>query len=359
MSVNLNNLEPRLNKAAFQILTQWWIDKKIDSQELKVIGRWALDYPKTMEALDASELHTLALPQAEMELEILQSKEAKDKLAQGLTEMEIMREAEIDLEFYLIKAPKLSNPKFHQALEKDLYLAEETEKYKVFKEILEQHKISNFKGSYYTHDLQQGSRAAKSFSILKDDNSEANKNTQELIKKAFEANVSLIAKEYEKEFDIFEYRGLVISGEKTSLNSLSFYVSTPDKKIFIEPHNMVYKRKDNQQLFSLESLVTFGGFVTRLNNFCNDIDKFIESNNENIRRLNKEIKELEAITGENAIEYRRKDYLEALREDNRLIIDEIEKSAKDKNYKSEFEPKSAKILQALNAKSFKNEEILR
>lgn len=106
-------------------------------------------------------------------------------------------------------------------------------------------------------------------------------------------------------------------------------------------------------------MVTFGGFVTRLNNFCNDIDKFIESNNENIRRLNKEIKELEAITGENAIEYRRKDYLEALREDNRLIIDEIEKSAKDKNYKSEFEPKSAKILQALNAKSFKNEEILR
>lgn len=242
---------------------------------------------------------------------------------------------------------------------KNQYLAEETEKYKVFKEILEQHKISNFKGSYYTHDLQQGSRAAKSFSILKDDNSEANKNTQELVKKAFEANVSLIAKEYEKEFDIFEYRGLVISGEKTSLNSLSFYVSTPDKKIFIEPHNMVYKRKDNQQLFSLESLVTFGGFVTRLNNFCNDIDKFIESNNENIRRLNKEIKELEAITGENAIEYRRKDYLEALREDNRLIIDEIEKSAKDKNYKSEFEPKSAKILQALNAKSFKNEEILR
>ena len=127
MSVNLNNLEPRLNKAAFQILTQWWIDKKIDSQELKVIGRWALDYPKTMEALDASELHTLALPQAEMELEILQSKEAKDKLAQGLTEMEIMREAEIDLEFYLIKAPKLSNPKFHQALEKDLRYEEELE----------------------------------------------------------------------------------------------------------------------------------------------------------------------------------------------------------------------------------------
>jgi len=127
MLVNLNNLEPRLNKAAFQMLTQWWIDKKIDSQELKVIGRWALDYPKTMEALDASELHTLALPQAEMELEILQSKEAKDKLAQGLTEMEIMREAEIDLEFYLIKAPKLSNPKFRQALEEDLRYEEELE----------------------------------------------------------------------------------------------------------------------------------------------------------------------------------------------------------------------------------------
>ena len=134
--------------------------------------------------------------------------------------------------------------------------------------------------------------------------------------------------------------------------------ATDDKKIFIEPENMVYKNKD-KNLFDLENLVSFNGFITRLNNFYSELDGHIKENIEQISRLDKEIVELETVTGNNALEYKRKDYLEALREDNRLIIDEIEKSAKDKNYKSEFEPKSAKILQALNAKSFKNEEILR
>ncbi|HEE6708481.1 TPA: hypothetical protein R7179_001722, partial [Campylobacter jejuni subsp. jejuni] len=41
-------------------------------------------------------------------------------------------------------------------------------------------------------------------------------------------------------------------------------------------------------------------------------------------------------------------YLEALREDNRIIMDEIEKMSKQKNYKSDFVPKSAKILEDLN-----------
>jgi len=206
--------------------------------------------------------------------------------------------------------------------------------------------------------LQTGKVIENGFTILKDDNSEANKMEQETVKKAFEENISLIVKEYEKEFDILSYRGLIISGERTDLNTLSFYISTPDKKIFIEPENMVYKNKD-KNLFDLENLVSFNGFMTRLNNFYSELDGLIKYNIEQISRLDKEIVELEAVTGNNALEYKKKDYLEALREDNRLIIDEIEKSAKDKNYKSEFEQKSAKILQALNAKSFKNEEILR
>lgn len=241
---------------------------------------------------------------------------------------------------------------------KNKYLGEKVKKFELFKGILEQNQISNFKGFYYKHNLQIGKVIENGFTILKDDNSEANKMEQEAVKKAFEENISLIVKEYEKEFDILSYRGLIISGERTDLNTLSFYISTPDKKIFIEPENMVYKNKD-KNLFDLENLVSFNGFITRLNNFYSELDGLIKENIEQISRLDKEIVELETVTGNNALEYKRKDYLEALREDNRLIIDEIEKSAKDKNYKSEFEPKSAKILQALNAKSFKNEEILR
>ncbi|HEG2479937.1 TPA: hypothetical protein SCY63_002001, partial [Campylobacter coli] len=51
---------------------------------------------------------------------------------------------------------------------------------------------------------------------------------------------------------------------------------------------------------------------------------------------------------DNTPKYKRKDYLEALREDNRIIMDEIEKMSKQKNYKSDFLPKSAKILEDLN-----------
>ncbi|EFN2999494.1 hypothetical protein M5U43_001617, partial [Campylobacter jejuni] len=52
--------------------------------------------------------------------------------------------------------------------------------------------------------------------------------------------------------------------------------------------------------------------------------------------------------------------LEALREDNRIIMDEIEKMSKQKNYKSDFVPKSAKILEDLNKhnKILKDRELL-
>ncbi|EGQ0279052.1 hypothetical protein I1912_001807 [Campylobacter coli] len=62
---------------------------------------------------------------------------------------------------------------------------------------------------------------------------------------------------------------------------------------------------------------------------------------------------------DNTPKYKRKDYLEALREDNRIIMDEIEKMSKQKNYKSDFVPKSAKILEDLNkqSKTIKENEI--
>ena len=54
------------------------------------------------------------------------------------------------------------------------------------------------------------------------------------------------------------------------------------------------------------------------------------------------------IKGDNTPKYKRKDYLEALREDNRIVMEEIEKMSKQKGYKSSFVPKSAKILEDLN-----------
>ncbi|MCR2056162.1 hypothetical protein CHLV4088_01835 [Campylobacter helveticus] len=52
--------------------------------------------------------------------------------------------------------------------------------------------------------------------------------------------------------------------------------------------------------------------------------------------------------------------MEALREDNRIVIEEIEKMSKQKGYKSDFVPKSAKILEDLNRhnKIMKDRELL-
>lgn len=69
----------------------------------------------------------------------------------------------------------------------------------------------------------------------------------------------------------------------------------------------------------MESYVNFGGFVKRLNNFYNDLEKFTQLNKNNIKNLKKEIVELKSIIAYNIPKYKRKDYLEALREDNRII----------------------------------------
>lgn len=138
--------------------------------------------------------------------------------------------------------------------------------------------------------------------------------------------LKLFLKTTKKNIKIFKYKGLLISGEKTSLNTLSFYISTLDGKFFIKLENLVYKQ-DNQ-LLSLVNKVSFRGFITKVNNFYNNLDKFISQQNAQIQKLELEITELKSIIGDNTPKHKRKDYLEALREDNGIVMEEIEKMSK-------------------------------
>ena len=115
---------------------------------------------------------------------------------------------------------------------------------------------------------------------------------------------------------------------------------------------MVFKR-DNKNFFYLEDSVSFSSFVKRLNNFYSNLDKHIQEDKDRILKLEQDIVALTLITGDNTPEYKRKDYLEALRADNRVVMDEIEKMSKQKDYKSSFVTKSTLILENLN----KNKEI--
>lgn len=232
-------------------------------------------------------------------------------------------------------------------------LKKDIAKMEILNSIIKENNSEHFQGKYYINDDE------KDFIVFKNDTSDLNKSRQAELERNFEKIVKTIADDYQKEYKVLEFKGLLISGERTDLNTLNFYVSTTDGKTIIEPENLIYKR-DEKTFFKLESYVNFGGFAKRLNNFYNDLEKFTQLNKNKIENLEKEIVELKSITGDNTPKYKRKDYLEALREDNRIIMDEIEKMSKQKNYKSDFVPKSAKILEDLNKhnKILKDRELL-
>nr|WP_257395636.1 SNF2-related protein [Campylobacter lari]MCR2070239.1 SNF2-related protein [Campylobacter lari subsp. concheus] len=229
------------------------------------------------------------------------------------------------------------------------FLEKETKKYNILQDIIQKNKSDNFQGKCFIYN-ENNEESAKDFCIIKDDASELNKTRQKELEMFFDKTIKTIAHDYQKEYKIFEYQGLIISGEKIDLNTLNFYVSTPDKKIFVEPDNLIYKRDENT-FFNLENYVNFTGFIKRINNFYNNLSKFSDVNLKNIEKLKNDVEELKLITGENTPEYKRKEYYEALKEDNVIIMQEIEKMSQQKDYKSPFIPKSNAILEKLNNKN--------
>lgn len=197
-------------------------------------------------------------------------------------------------------------------------LKKDIAKMEILNSIIKENNSEHFQGKYYINNDE------KDFIVFKNDTSDLNKSRQAELERNFEKIVKTIADDYQKEYKVLEFKGLLISGERTDLNTLNFYVSTTDGKTIMEPENLIYKR-DEKTFFKLESYVNFGGFVKRLNNFYNDLEKFTQLNKNKIENLEKEIVELKSITGDNTPKYKRKDYLEALREDNRIVMDEIKK----------------------------------
>ncbi|WP_251825394.1 hypothetical protein [Campylobacter jejuni] len=116
---NIEKLQTILNELAFHQIHQAWIDKKIPQYSLIILERWAEFYPNTIKNLGMSDLMTLALPQTQMELAILESKEADKKREQGLTDMEILAEEQINLNQYIAIEPQIYSPLFQEMMMKD------------------------------------------------------------------------------------------------------------------------------------------------------------------------------------------------------------------------------------------------
>lgn len=86
---------------------------------LKILERWAENYPNTIKTLEMSDLMTLVLPQEKMEIEILSSINSKKQIENGLTAMEILQESEIDLNYYIKTNPQLYSPLFQETMQQD------------------------------------------------------------------------------------------------------------------------------------------------------------------------------------------------------------------------------------------------
>lgn len=200
-----------------------------------------------------------------------------------------------------------------------------------------------------TQKAQENAKRALTLSGASDleQERESKKSVQE---KAFEA---MFWKNFDNAFEsgadevaFFKYRGLLISGAfNDRLDEFSLSITDGKGKNYIEPENLIYTmNRGNIFENNWRSKISFNGLWRRINNFCNDIDKQIATQENAIMKNGAIIKDLQEQVKNG--EYPNKEYLAALRDDDKQVLIEINKSALNKHYKSSFEPKSTQIKAA-------------
>ncbi len=200
-----------------------------------------------------------------------------------------------------------------------------------------------------TQKAQENAKRALTLSGASDleQERESKKSVQE---KAFEA---MFWKNFDNAFEsgadevaFFKYRGLLISGAfNDRLDEFSLSITDGKGKNYIEPENLIYTmNRSNIFENNWRSKISFNGLWRRINNFCNDIDKQIATQENAIMKNGAIIKDLQEQVKNG--EYPNKEYLAALRDDDKQVLIEINKSALNKHYKSSFEPKSTQIKAA-------------
>lgn len=253
------------------------------------------------------------------------------------------------LQIQLAKELKTEQIK-ESAFKKELFMNEETLKNNIATKPLWEQELATLKDfkiildTNTTQDFHCQSwngKAFEDFTIYKKDDSAEYK--QKRLEELFWNNFDNALEKSGAEQTFFKYRGLTIKGVANDRQTnFSFFLEDKQGN-YIEPDNLTYTTKEgNVMANDLRSVVRFNGFWLRVNNFCNKINESIENKEKNLYK-NAEIIATLSKKVQNNI-YPRAEYLEALRKDNRLVIDEIQKMSKEKDYKSNFEPQSSTIL---------------
>lgn len=197
-------------------------------------------------------------------------------------------------------------------------------------------------GSKYSTEYE------RKFDIPKDRNDDFIKLEQESMNNIFLENFKNISVYERNIMEIMRYKGFTIyGGWSDNPKEISFTIQdrTNGKITNFYPENLHYKIDDN----NLFTQVSFNGFIRRLNNYLNQENLLKEENKnkETIKSLEKNTIDLKAYLDENET-YKKQNILNLLRDENKIIINELAKSSKNPAYKSSFK---SKFLESQNLKN--------
>ncbi|GAA7367238.1 hypothetical protein BD0134_04610 [Helicobacter pylori] len=109
-----------INKIALEIwgfLSLENSQDRLDAYAFLIMDRWAHYFPQTMKTKDQRTIISLigaVIEQTKMETEALDRMEAQIKRAQGVSDMELLREAQINQYYHLLKADYIMQDSVHQ-----------------------------------------------------------------------------------------------------------------------------------------------------------------------------------------------------------------------------------------------------
>ena len=159
-------------------------------------------------------------------------------------------------------------------------------------------------------------------------------------------NIDLILKQPNRDFNICEYKGFVVSGyydQPTS--SVIFELKSKENGEILSPKNLVYESKEKGvlEVSNLKNQISAEGFLIRLNNYFKGIDKNIDEYSENLSKNNDKIATLKQVLSTSS-EFPKAKMISALKDDLNTCFAELGKRKEDKSYKSSFESEALKLF---------------
>ncbi|OCS32887.1 DEAD/DEAH box helicase family protein (plasmid) [Campylobacter fetus] len=211
------------------------------------------------------------------------------------------------------------------------------------------------KCSMYSTNLFDGGVSKQDYFIPKANTTKEVQNAQATMKEQFQSNVNLMFETPRKSYDFCEYKGFIVSGYYDNKNNtVSFELTNKQNSEVLAPENMFYRAALNATKHSLKEQVGMSGFFLKLNNYFENLDKMIDKSQSEIKISKEKIDDL-GVSIKEQPKYPNNKLLELLKDEKKIVLNELDMKKKNKAYESNFESKALKIIE--ENKRIKKQEI--